>query len=305
VSRNPGRKRCLRYINRRKLSIGMVGRPHAPPLERPPGLIQPPTYVSAAASDRRRTSLAQFHLHRRDERGACEGGSRGPRGRARLRRLGCKAFARGGARLCGHALPTSKTRSGSRLSGMGREGIEPSTLGLRVAFGASLPFGRSGDFRLGDWDHTCHRVRGGWCGFRRFVLPSLLPKPDRQTAWSVNPRLRSALVLIPGGDWRAYRRRTDGPIRRQDPRSTTSRRFRVHLAEQRSAWRLQPERRLRRRVHERVSRCGLDGCEADGRSGARPRLSSARRPALGWTGEDNHQPDPKQVPTFDPTGIWS
>jgi hypothetical protein len=58
---------------------------------------------------------------------------------------------------------------------MGREGIEPSTLGLRVPSGASLTFGRSRVFRLGDREHTCHRMHAGWCGFRPRVLPSLLP----------------------------------------------------------------------------------------------------------------------------------
>jgi hypothetical protein len=77
---------------------------------------------------------------------------------------------------------------------MGREGIEPSTLGLRVPSGASLPFGRSRDFRLGDWDHTCYRMHGGWCGLRPCVLPNLLPTPKVRMAGK--PCAGSVRVLI-------------------------------------------------------------------------------------------------------------
>ena len=61
-----------------------------------------------------------------------------------------------------------------RVKLMGRLGLEPRTLGSEVPSGASLPFGRSRAFPLGDWDHICHRMHRGWCGFGPYVLPSLL-----------------------------------------------------------------------------------------------------------------------------------
>jgi hypothetical protein len=53
--------------------------------------------------------------------------------------------------------------------------IEPVTFGFVVPSEASLPFGRFRGFPFGDWDPTCHRMHGGWCGFGPCVLPSLLP----------------------------------------------------------------------------------------------------------------------------------
>ena len=54
----------------------------------------------------------------------------------------------------------------ARLQGTSRWAVKGSNLRPWVKNclrGFCLPFGRSGDFRLGDWDHTCHRMHGGWC----------------------------------------------------------------------------------------------------------------------------------------------
>ena len=91
---------------------------------------------------------------------------------------------------------------------MGSAGLEPATRGFMSSSGASLPFGRSRDFPLGDWDHTCHRAGGDWCGFGPCVLPSLLPtsvgssevgKPVARTCWCGCSALPGRSSVVQGG----------------------------------------------------------------------------------------------------------